>query len=75
MKFLISLSLKYLGRQKLRTALTFISIVLAVFIMCFSLDALSTVLVTMKDFEINESGTWEVDLSKKRRGCSKYQFC
>ena len=64
MKFLISLSLKYLGRQKFRTALTFISIVLAVFIMCFSLDALSTVLVTMKDFEINESGTWEVDLSE-----------
>lgn len=64
MKFLISLSLKYLSRQKLRTALTFISIVLAVFIMCFSLDALSTVLATMKDFEINEGGTWEVDLSE-----------
>lgn len=62
MKFLISLASKYIRRQKLRTALTFISVFLASFIMCISLLVVNSIYATMKNFEMMD-GSWEVRIS------------
>lgn len=62
MKFLISLASKYIRRQKLRTALTFISVFLASFIMFISLLVINSIYATMKSFEMT-SGSWEVNLT------------
>ena len=62
MKFLISLASKYIRRQKLRTALTFISVFLASFIMFISLLVINSIYATMKSFEM-ASGSWEVNLT------------
>ncbi|MGN0583378.1 MAG: hypothetical protein ACI4KB_11820, partial [Oscillospiraceae bacterium] len=62
MKFLISLASKYIRRQKLRTALTFISVFLASFIMFISLLVINSIYATMKSFEMG-SGSWEVNLT------------
>ncbi len=62
MKHLISLSLKYIRRQKLRTTLTVLCIVLAVFILNVFAVAGSSLLATLRESEIRNNGAWEVDL-------------
>lgn len=62
MKHLISLSLKYIRRQKLRTSLTVMCIVLAVFILNVFAVAGSSLLASLRETEILNNGAWEVDL-------------
>lgn len=63
MKYLVSLASKYIKRQKFRTCLTFISIVLASFIMNMGVITLSSVLSSYKQYIIDSNGTWEVNLT------------
>lgn len=63
MKHLISLSFKYIRRQKLRTLLTFLCITLSVFIMCSVAAYSSSLFTTLKNQEIKEDGSWEADIS------------
>lgn len=63
MKHLISLSLKYVKRQKLRSFLTFCCIAISVFILSSVCAYSSSLFTTMKNQEIEEGGSWEVDLS------------
>lgn len=62
MKHLISLSFKYIRRQKLRTLLTFLCITLSVFIMCSVAAYSSSLFTTLKNQTIYEDGSWEVDI-------------
>lgn len=62
MKHLISLSFKYLRRQKLRTFLTFMCIMLSVFIMCSVAAYSSSLYTTMKNQAVYEDGSWEVNI-------------
>lgn len=63
MKHLISLSLKYVKRQKLRSFLTFCCIAISVFILSSVCAYSSSLFTTLKNQEIEEGGAWEVDLS------------
>lgn len=63
MKHLISLSLKYVKRQKLRSFLTFCCIAISVFILSSVCAYSSSLFTTMKNQEIEEGGAWEADLS------------
>ncbi len=69
MKHLISLSLKYIKRQKLRTALTFLCITLSVFILGIFGSFFSSLLTTMKNEEIINYGSWEADLTSIMEAC------
>lgn len=60
MKHLISLSLKYIRRQKLRTWLTFLCVTLAVFIFNLLAGAASIVRNTLIENVIARDGAWEV---------------
>lgn len=62
MKHLVSLSFKYLRRQKLRTFLTFMCIMLSVFIMCSVAAYSSSLYTTMKNQAVYEDGSWEVNI-------------
>lgn len=62
MKHLISLSFKYLRHQKLRTFLTFMCIMLSVFIMCSVAAYSSSLYTTMKNQAVYEDGSWEVNI-------------
>ncbi len=61
MKHLISLSFKYLRRQKLRSVLTFLCIMLAIFILNTFSAYCSSTLATLVNFEQEESGSWHVN--------------
>ncbi len=63
MKHRIALSLKYMRRQKLRTVLTTICIVLSVFILNLFAVAGSTVHKTLLNELESENGIWEFDAS------------
>ena len=63
MKHLVILALRYLRRQKLRTALTFLSILLSVFLVCSVAAYLSSGYTSLKENEIVEMGSWEADLT------------
>lgn len=62
MRFLISLSLKYIRRQKLRSSLTFLCITLSVFILNVFGAMLSSLLATLRADEIQQNGSWEVNI-------------
>ena len=62
MKHLIALSLKYIRRQKLRTILTFMCITLSAFILATVCAYGSSIFTTLLNYEIDESGTWELDV-------------
>ncbi len=64
MKHLVSLSLKYLRRQKLRTLLTFLCIVLSVFLLNAITAFVSSFQVTMQKQEILLDGSWEADVTE-----------
>ncbi len=61
MKHLISLSLKYLRRQKLRSVLTFLCIMLAIFILNTFSAYCSSTLATLVNFEQEQYGSWHVN--------------
>ncbi len=80
MKHLISLSLKYIKRQKLRSTLTFLCITLSIFILGIFGSFFSSILTTMKNEEIKNNGSWEADLTSIMEACddpdieTKYDF-
>ncbi len=61
MKQIISLAFKYIRRQKLRSLLTFLCITLSVFILCSTFMYMGSTIATFRNFEMSESGSWEVD--------------
>ena len=63
MKHLISLSLKYIRRQKLRTALTFMCVTLSAFILCSFGAYLGSIVQTMKNSETRQFGSYEADIT------------
>lgn len=63
MKHLISLSLKYIRRQKLRTALTFMCITLSVFILSSFGAYLGSIVQTMKNSQTRKFGSYEADIT------------
>ena len=63
MKHIISLSLKYIRRQKLRTFLTFMCIMLSAFILATVCTYGSSSYTTMYNEALKEGGTWELNLS------------
>lgn len=63
MKHLISLSLKYIRRQKLRTVLTFMCIMLSAFILASVCTYGSCSFETLKRSTIEDEGTWEIDVT------------
>ncbi|MDO5560530.1 MAG: FtsX-like permease family protein [Oscillospiraceae bacterium] len=63
MKYLISLSLKYLRRQKLRSTLTFFSIVLSVFILNTCSVYFSSIITSSRNTIIQTEGSWELECS------------
>lgn len=62
MKHLISLSLKYIRRQKMRTVLSFLCIMLSVFIFNTVSAYFSSGLHSMKQYVTDNEGSWEVNL-------------
>lgn len=63
MKHIISLSLKYIRRQKSRTFLTFLCIVLSVFILCSFGAYMGSILQTLRNSSIRQVGSYEADIS------------
>ena len=63
MKHIISLSLKYIRRQKLRTFLTFMCILLSAFILASVCTYGSSLYSTTYKMTLYESGSWELDVS------------
>ncbi|EWM54988.1 ABC transporter permease [Ruminococcus flavefaciens] len=63
MKHLISLSLKYIRRQKLRTFLTFTCIMLSAFILATVCTYGSSIYSTVYNYLVYERGTWEVEIT------------
>lgn len=63
MKHIISLSLKYIRRQKLRTALTFLCVTLSVFILCSVTAYIGSIWQTVTNQVIREEGSYEADIS------------
>lgn len=64
MRHLISLSLKYIRRQKLRSLLTFLCITLSVFILSTMSFYFSSFMTSIKNMEIISDGSWEADFSE-----------
>lgn len=62
MKHIISLSLKYIRRQKLRTFLTFMCIMLSAFILATVCTYGSSSYTTMYNEALKEDGTWELEI-------------
>ncbi len=69
MKHLISLSFKYLRRQKLRSVLTFLCIMVAVFILNTFTAYLGSTMATLVAFEKDANGSWEVKLDNVLKEC------
>lgn len=70
MKHIISLALKYLRRQKLRTALTFLCIMLSCFVLCFCGFFCSSLFVSLKNTSAEDNGNWHIDFSGALREVS-----
>lgn len=62
MKHIISISLKYIRRQKLRTMLTFLCVTLSVFILCTFGAYIGSTLQTLQNQCKRENGSSEADL-------------
>ncbi len=62
MKHIISLSMKYIRRQKTRTLLTFLCITLSVFILCTFGAYIGSTLQTAKNKCIRQYGSYEAEL-------------
>ena len=69
MKHLFRLALKYVTRQKLRTALMFLSVTLAVFVLNTFLVYTSSGIRTLRNTAIEEYGEWEADMSGVLEAC------
>ena len=69
MKHLFRLALKYVTRQKLRTLLMFLSVVLSVFVLNTFLVYSSSFLKTIRNLGIEEEGEWEADMSGVLDAC------
>ena len=63
MKHLISLSFKYIRRQKLRTFLTFMCIMLSAFILATVCVYGSSFYTTEYNYAADENGLWELEIS------------
>ena len=63
MKHLISLSFKYIRRQKLRTFLTFMCIMLSAFILATVCVYGSSIYTTGYNYAADERGLWELEIS------------
>ena len=62
MKQIISLSLKYIRRQKLRTFLTFMCVMLSAFILATVCTYGSSGYTTLYNETLKEDGTWELEI-------------
>lgn len=62
MKHLVSLAMKYVRRQKLRTLLTFLCVTLAVFILNAYALFCTSMVRTMRNQVVLDWGDWEIDL-------------
>ncbi len=69
MKHLISLSFKYMKGQKLRSTLTFLCIMLAVFIMNTFSAYFSSIRATLTNSVIQNDGAWEINISDLLESC------
>lgn len=63
MKYLISLSFKYIRRQKLRSFLTFMCIMLSAFILATVCVYGSSLFTTLYNYTVEEDGLWELEIS------------
>ncbi len=63
MKHLFRLALKYVTRQKLRTALMFLSVTLSVFVLNTFLVYTSSTIRSVRNTVAEENGEWEANLS------------
>ena len=63
MKHLISLSFKYIRRQRLRTFLTFMCIMLSAFILSTVCVYSSSLFTTLYNYAADEDGLWELEIS------------
>lgn len=62
MKYILTLSLNYVKRQKFRTVLTFLGVMLASFIMGMSMFVANSLFSSYKNLIFDEFGSWEVSL-------------
>ena len=62
MKHLFRLALKYVTRQKLRTALMFLSVTLSVFVLNTFLVYTSSTIRSIRNAVVEENGEWEANL-------------
>lgn len=73
MKHLISLSLKYIKRQKFRSTLTFLCITLSIFILGVFSAFFSSILTSLKNEEIKNYGSWEANLTPLLSACDSHE--
>ena len=72
MKHLISLSLKYIRRQKARTFLTFMCIMLSAFILATVCSFGSSLYTTLYNYSEHDDGLWEVNVTNWVRQAEDY---
>jgi len=72
MKHLISLSIKYIRRQKVRTFLTFMCIMLSAFILATVCSFGSSLYTTLYNYTEHDDGLWEVDVTNWVRQAEDY---
>ncbi len=70
MKHLFRLALKYVTRQKLRTALMFLSVALSVFVLNTFLVYTSSTIRSIRNAVVEENGEWEANISGVLDACA-----
>ena len=70
MKHLFRLALKYVTRQKLRTALMFLSVALSVFVLNTFLVYTSSTIRSVRNAVVEENGEWEANISGVLDACA-----
>ena len=70
MKQLFSLALKYIRRQKLRSSLMFVCILISVFILNLFLVYVTSTIHSVRNEVIYDEGQWEVQLSNAMADCN-----
>lgn len=70
MKQLFRLALKYVTRQKLRTALMFLSVALSVFVLNTFLVYTSSTIRSIRNAVVEENGEWEANISGVLDACA-----
>ena len=63
MKYIVTVALRYIQRQKTRTFMTFLSIAVASFIIGMVCLFANTAIDSGKNYIIDTEGSWEVDVS------------